>query len=124
VSVEHAVTDPEPLDGTPEPGGSPGIPVGFERDGRRYPSTIGGMVYLVVLLVSAIGIGIVWAGDWRLGTRWIAGALFLAALVRLVLPHRDAGMLAVRHRLVDCAMLAGVAALLVFLAATIPNQPT
>jgi hypothetical protein len=40
-----------------------------------------------------------------------------------VLPARDAGMLAVRRRWLDCLMLAGVGALLIFLAATIPNQP-
>ena len=95
----------------------------FTEDGRRYPSTIGGMFYLVVLAITGIGIGIVSTGNWRLGTRWVAGALIFAALLRLVLPRRDAGMLAVRHRVVDCVMLAGVGVALIFLAATIPNQP-
>jgi hypothetical protein len=49
--------------------------------------------------------------------------LCFAALLRLVLPRRDAGMLAVRSRLVDCVLLAGTGAALFFLAATIPNQP-
>ena len=95
----------------------------FPEDGRRYPSTIGGIFYLVVLAITAVGIGIVSTGNWRLGTRWVAGALIFAALLRLVLPRRDAGMLAVRHRLVDCVMLAGVGAALIILAATIPDQP-
>ena len=95
----------------------------FPEDGRRYPSTIGGLFYLVVLAITGVGIGIVSTGSWRLGTRWVAGALIFAALLRLVLPRRDAGMLAVRHRLVDCVMLAGVGVALIFLAATIPNQP-
>ena len=95
----------------------------FGGEGRRYPSTIGGMFYLGVLAATAIGLGIVATGDWRVGTRWLAGGLILAAVVRLVLPARDAGMLAVRHRVVDCAMLAGVGAALILLAATIPNQP-
>ena len=43
--------------------------------------------------------------------------------MRLVLPAREAGMLAVRHRAVDCVMLAGVGGVLIFLASTIPNQP-
>jgi hypothetical protein len=90
---------------------------------RRYPSTIGGMVYLAVLAATLVGVGVVATGSWRVGTRWIGGALLFAALIRLVLPARDAGMLAVRHRSVDCLMLAGVGALLLFLAATIPNQP-
>jgi hypothetical protein len=112
VKVEPPVTEPAlpPSDGDPE-------------EGRRYPSTIGGMFYLGVLVVTLVGIGIVWTGDWRLGIRWIGGGLILAAIVRLVLPAREAGMLAVRHRAVDCVMLAGVGVVLVFLASTIPNQP-
>ena len=64
---------------------------------RRYPSTIGGAFYLLVLATAAVGIAIVWSGDWRLGIRCLAGALCFAALLRLVLPARDAGMLAVRQ---------------------------
>jgi hypothetical protein len=94
-----------------------------EAGSRRYPSTIGGAFYLGILLVTAIGIVIVWTGDWRLGIRWVAGALIAACALRAVLPRKDAGMLAVRHRLLDCLFLAGVAAALIFLASTIPNQP-
>lgn len=90
---------------------------------RRYPSTIGGAFYIGILVVAAIGIGVVWSGSWRGGVRVIAGAVIFAALLRLVLPRRDAGMLAVRNRYVDCLMLAGVGGTLLFLAATIPNQP-
>jgi hypothetical protein len=94
-----------------------------EPDVRRYPSTIGGMYYLVVLLATALGIGIVWSGRWRPGTEWMGGALVFAALGRLVLPRRDAGMLAVRHRLFDVLLLAAVGTTMIILAITIPNQP-
>ena len=94
-----------------------------EAEERRYPSTIGGAFYLLVLTTGTIGIAIVWSGDWRLGIRCLAGALSFAALLRLVLPARDAGMLAVRHRFLDALVLGGVGAALFFLAATIPNQP-
>ena len=73
--------------------------------------------------MTAVGIGIVATGDWRVGIRWVAGGLVFASLVRCVLPTRDAGMLAVRHRAVDCVMLAVVGLVLLFLASTIPNQP-
>jgi hypothetical protein len=90
---------------------------------RRYPSTIGGVFYLLVLAVAAVGIAIVWNGDWRLGIRCLAGGLCLAALLRLVLPARDAGMLAVRNRFFDAVVLGGLGAAILFLASTIPGQP-
>jgi hypothetical protein len=90
---------------------------------RRYPSTIGGLFYLLVLAVSGVGVAIVWGGDWRLGIRCLAGALCFAALLRLVLPARDAGMLAVRNRFFDAILLGGVGAAIFFLASTIPDQP-
>ena len=91
--------------------------------GRRYPSTIGGAFYLVVLAVVAVSIGIVASGNWRLGVRWFGGALVFAALIRAMLPAKDAGMLAVRRRWWDCLLLAGTGAALIFLAISIPDQP-
>jgi len=90
---------------------------------RRYPSTIGGAFYLLVLAISGLGIAVAWHGDWRLGIRCLAGGLCFAALLRLVLPARDAGMLAVRNRFFDAILLGGVGAAILFLASTIPNQP-
>jgi hypothetical protein len=98
-------------------------PESAEPEGRRYPSTIGGMFYLVVLGASAVGLGIVTRGDWRLGVKWIAGALIFAAVVRLVIPAPQAGMLAVRRRAVDVVILAALGVALWFLSTSIPNQP-
>ncbi len=82
------------------------------------------MLYILVLVVMAVGIGITWgAHDWRLGIRVVAGALAAAAGLRLVLPQRDAGMLAVRPRLVDVILAGSVAAALFVLAENIPDQP-
>ena len=94
-----------------------------EEAPRRYPSTLGGLLYLLVLAGVGTGIGIAWAGDWRLGVKWFGGALIAAGAFRLVLRNRDAGMLAVRHRLVDVVLLSGVGAVLIFLSESIPNQP-
>ena len=103
----------EPVDITPE-----------LVEPRRHPSTIGGALYLVVLLVTAVGIGLVYRShDWRLGVRVVAGALAGAAVLRLLLPQRDAGMLAVRHRFVDVGLVVAVSAALFFLADSIPDQP-
>ena len=94
-----------------------------DDDARRYPSTIGGAFYLLVLAGTGVGMGIVVWGDWRTGVRWIGAALVFGALVRLVLPSRDAGMLAVRSKWLDALLLSGVGSALFFLAETIPNQP-
>ncbi|HET7386247.1 MAG TPA: DUF3017 domain-containing protein [Nocardioidaceae bacterium] len=100
---------PEPL---PEP-----------EVGRRYPSTLGGGLYLLALLGVAVGLVISVLDDWRVGVRWIGGALLFAALCRLLVPGREAGMLAVRNRFLDSVLLIGGGALLIFLATSIPNQP-
>jgi len=94
-----------------------------EPQGRRYPSTIGGACYLMVLIVSAVGLAIVTQGTWRLGVKWIAAALLFGALVRLVIPAPQAGMLAVRRRSVDVVILAVAGVALWILSTSIPNQP-
>lgn len=90
---------------------------------RRYPSTIGGMFYLLVLAAALAGLTWANVGSWRTGVRVVGGALVFSAVVRTVLTGRNAGMLAVRHKIVDVTLLAGVGAALIFLATSIPNQP-
>ncbi|GAA5115540.1 hypothetical protein GCM10023339_22850 [Alloalcanivorax gelatiniphagus] len=90
---------------------------------RRYPSTIGGAFYLLVLGVVAVAMVIVVLDEWRTGIRLMGGALVLAAAVRLVLRARDAGMLAVRHKVLDALVLVVLGGALIFLAGSIPNQP-
>jgi cation transport ATPase len=94
-----------------------------EATRRRRPSTVGGAIYLVVLAAAGMGLGIVSRGDWRLGVKWIAASLVVAALVRLALPAREAGMLAVRRRAIDVGLLAAVGVALWFPSVSIPNQP-
>jgi hypothetical protein len=114
VDVERPDLDP-PIDDVPAESAEP--------EGRRYPSTLGGMFYLVVLVVSGIGLGLISQGHWRGGVKSIAAALVCAALVRLVIPAQQAGMLAVRRRAVDVLILALVGIALWFLSTSIPNQP-
>lgn len=92
---------------------------------RRIPSTVGGMVYLIVVAASGLGFLIVAFGSWRRGVALIGVALLLGALMRAVLRSRDAGMLRVRrNRWVDVLMLGGVGTTLIVLASVIPNQST
>jgi len=77
----------------------------------------------VILAVVIAGLVVVAAADWRVGIRVVSGALGVAALLRLTLPEKDAGMLAVRHRLLDVAILVAIGVTLFVLSVTIPDQP-
>ena len=105
-------SEPEHLDGASAP-----------EEERRYPSTIGGMFYLLVLVVVVGAIVVAAVDEWRTGVRIMGGALVFGAFVRLVLRARDAGMLAVRHKVLDALILLVLGGLLVFLAGSIPEQP-
>ncbi len=90
-------------------------------EGRRYPSTLGGACYIAVLTAVVVGLVVVATDHWRAGIEIFGGALVAAAGMRLLLPSRDAGMLAVRARWLDAAILAAVGAALFVLAVTIPD---
>ena len=89
---------------------------------RRYPSTFGGLIYIVVVVVTVVGLGLVAFGPWRRGVALIGFALIFAAGMRLVTKEDEAGMLRVRSRLFDVTVLAAVGASLLALAASIPDQ--
>ena len=93
-----------------------------DRARRRYPSTFGGVIYLVVLVATLVGLGLVAFGPWRRGIALVGFALVFASGMRLVIKEDEAGMLRVRSRLFDVAVLAGVGASLIALAANIPDQ--
>jgi hypothetical protein len=90
---------------------------------RRYPSTIGGAFYLLVLGAVGAAMVVVALDEWRTGIRLMGGSLIFAAAVRLVLRRRDAGMLAVRHKVLDAVVLIVLGGSLIFLAGSIPDQP-
>jgi hypothetical protein len=94
-----------------------------EEQPRRYPSTIGGAFYLSILAVATTAIVIAARSDWRLGIQMLGGSLLIAALLRLLLNKRDAGMLAVRNRLLDTLLLGSTGTALIVLASAIPIQP-
>ena len=92
------------------------------RARRRYPSTFGGLIYLVVVLVTVVGLGLVAFGPWRRGVSLLGFALIFASAMRLVTKEDEAGMLRVRSRWFDVTVLAAVGAALLALAANIPEQ--
>ena len=75
------------------------------------------------MLIILAGLFVASLSEWRTGLRIVSAGLGLAAALRLVLPDRDAGMLAVRHRVLDVALLVILAVTLFVLVATIPEQP-
>ena len=95
-----------------------------EEEVRRYPSTIGGAFYLSILVAAGIALVIAARSDWRLGIQVLGGAVLVAALLRLILATRDAGMLAVRNRFVDVFLLTGAGVALIVLATNIPDMPS
>jgi hypothetical protein len=118
---ERADPHVEPPESVPPVSAEP--PPDDPDEPRRYPSTIGGAFYLLVLGVVGVSLVVVALDEWRTGIRLMGGALIFAAAVRLVLRRRDAGMLAVRHKVLDAAVLTVLGGLLIFLAGSIPDQP-
>ena len=109
------LAEPQPLEAVEEP--EP------DEEPRRYPSTIGGAFYISILIAAGTALVVAARDDWRLGVQILGGAVLVAALLRLILATRDAGMLAVRHRAIDVFLLTSAGVALVVLAGAIPNQP-
>jgi len=110
--------------GEPARGGPPGPPrLGAPRRAagrqrwRQLP-------YAIVL--CGLALALVWmrqsGQDVRGGTLAVAGILFAAALARLALPERRAGMLASRRRLADVAVLTALGTGLLVAGLMLPAQ--
>ena len=92
----------------------PGRPAGrgSRAAARAKPSRAAQVPYLIVLAITIGALAWIWQGGIqhaKEGTLALAGAMFIGALARLVLPKPRAGMLASRRRLVDVVCLAALA---------------
>jgi hypothetical protein len=94
-----------------------------EEPRRRRPSTFGGLIYLIVVATTVVGLCLVAFGPWRRGIALVGVAFLFASGMRLVIAEGEAGMLRVRGRLFDVVALAGVGIALIALATNIPDQP-
>ncbi len=72
-------------------------------------------------MVVAVGLLMVTIGHWRLGLVMMGLALVGGGLLRLLLPVKRVGFLAVRSRPVDVVLLAGVGITLAVVALAIPG---
>ena len=76
---------------------------------------------LAVLVAVAVGLLVVAIDRWRLGLVIVGLALVGGALLRLLMPVRRVGFLAVRSRTTDVVLLAGTGVVLTVTALTIPG---
>jgi hypothetical protein len=75
---------------------------------------------LAVLVAVAVGLLVVTVDHWRRGIVIVGLALIGGAVLRLLLPVRRVGFLAVRSRPVDVVLMAGTGLTLTVIVLTIP----
>lgn len=105
---------------------APGPPSARRRPARRGSEARLGHVAYALVIAGALG-GLLWiwqsAQNVRGGTLTVAGAMFAAALARLLLPEQAAPLLSSRRRLLDTAAFGtlGVALLIAGLIVPVPS---
>ncbi|MDQ3627245.1 MAG: DUF3017 domain-containing protein [Actinomycetota bacterium] len=87
--------------------------------GRRLPPA-GTVIYLAMAVTVTAGLGLALTGAWRDGITVTGAALVTAGAFRAVVPERMAGLLRVRRRTSDTAVLVGLGVALVVLVLMIP----
>jgi DUF3017 family protein len=75
-----------------------------------------------VLVAVAVGLGMVALEHWRRGLLVVGLALVGAGVLRLVLPVRTVGFLAVRSRPVDVVLMAGAGVAVAVLSVVVPGS--
>lgn len=78
------------------------------------------MLVVLACALGGLGYAAVVPEHWLRGVLVMAGGMVLAGLFRLMLPARQAGLLAVRGRLVDVLCYAGVGVALWFVGLALP----
>ena len=102
--------------GTAIPQGSraaQGAGQGAARASQARSARGGWLPYLLVLSCAMAGLAWIWAGGAHAakgGTLTLAGAMFVGAFARLVLPESRIGMLASRKRFIDVVTMAALGA--------------
>ena len=100
------------------------VPARAPAPRRRRGGWWAGLPYLAVLAVMGTGLWWTWQSAQRVrgGTVAVAGALFVAALARLVLPEEWAGILASRKRFIDVVTLVALASGLLAAGLVLPTS--
>ena len=87
------------------------------RSSRRSRLELRNGPALTVLVLAGLGLAYVAVapGHWLRGVLLMALAMAVAAVLRVVLPARQAGLLVVRSRVLDALWYAGIAAAMLIL---------
>ena len=88
---------------------------GTVRPRRQWPLLLVAVGVLAGLVLAFLG-----PATWRPGSMVIGASVVLGALLRLVLPTRDAGLLQVRSRAFDVALMLLVGVAIIALAVVVP----
>jgi hypothetical protein len=107
---------PSAAQGAPSPPPEPPNPVHPTRGPNEI--ALGG-----VLLAVLVGLALVGQDHWRRGLLLAGIGLLAGAAVRLVLPARLVGLLAVRGRVFDAVVLAVLGTALIVLTSSVPLPP-
>lgn len=86
------------------------------------PRSRGSQIYLVQLLVVAVGLALVIAGLWRAGLLVVGASFIVSAFARLVVPSDHVGMLRVRGKAFDVFWTGALGVALVALALVVPPR--
>jgi hypothetical protein len=89
----------------------------------RLPRSRGSQLYLLQLLVVAVGLVLVAVGLWRPGVVAMGLAFVTGAVARSVVPIDHTGMLRVRGKVFDIAWMTTLGVALIILPILIPDQP-
>jgi hypothetical protein len=85
------------------------------RSARHWP-----LVVVVVGVAVGLALALVGTDGWRLGCVVVGSSLGIGAVERLALPGNEAGLLAVRSKPFDVAVLALAGAAIIALAILVP----
>jgi hypothetical protein len=91
-------------------------PVAVPVENAERRSVLGELPLAVAIAGAGLGLVIIALHHFRWGNMLVAGSMLAAALVRLVLPTRQAGLLVVRSRLVDVVTMSAMGGALLVLA--------
>lgn len=75
-----------------------------DKPAESYPLNPWPLVAVICVVLGAVVTALF--GHWRLASMLIAAALLLGALLRLVLPRSVAGLLVIRRKWIDVAVMA------------------